>query len=281
MANKTLRNNNFESKIKRSAKFLRKNYIISIFLACILFVGFIVVAKSVVSKTTYVYVKVKVGQGYWWVSSARPNIWYVNSIKKGDIAKDLLGNNIAQILNKRYYRYYSGDQYDAYLTLKLKAGYNKRTNQYTYDRSILSVASPIDVQFPQVDVSGVVISLSTKPFDEKEYEKTIYLSKRYAFPWEFEAINVGDSTFDGEDEIFKILDKQNIETSNITTDVYGTSNPTITEPKMYITVKAMVKLKKIGDQWILGEDQVISLGRNISISTPNLEFDGYLVSKIE
>ena len=266
---------------KKLLKFLRKNYFIVVILFCIFFVGGVIVSKSLFSKPTYVYVKVKVGQGLWWANTAKPPIWYVNSINVGDASLDLLGQEDAKILSKKYYRWYGGDQFDIYLTILVKVGLNKKTGEYSFDRSALSVGSPIDIQFPKEEVTGTVIALSRQPFEEKLVEKVIYLSKRGAQPWELDAIKIGDYFFNGKDRIFEVLDKSGIELTNLTWDSFGNNTQNITENSKYITVKAKIKVQQVNGQWILGEDQVITAGRVLNISTPNFVFDSYTVSRIE
>jgi len=268
-------------KLKKTMRFLRKNYIITIFIVCILFVGVVVVARSYLSKPTYVYVKVKVGQGLWWVTTGKPSIWLVDAIKKEDVSRNLLGNPTAEILSTRYYRWYASDQYDIYMTLRLKVSMNSKTGGYVYNRSTLSVGSPIELQFPKEEVTGTVIELDKNRIEEKLVEKTIYLVKKYAYPWEFDNIKIGDKFFDGENTIFKIIDKQNqqnMEGFSFNSPYAGAS---LAEPTNYITVKATALLKNKLGQWVIGEDQIIVPGKVISISTPNFVFDSYVVSRVE
>jgi len=261
----------------------RKRYFFIIFTLCILLVGGVILYKSLYAKPTYVYAKIKVGQGLWWAVTTRPAIWYVNAIKKGDIATDLLGRTEAKVLSKRYYRWYAYDQYDVFLDVQLKANVNKKTNEYYFNRAALSVGSPIEMQFASESITGTVTALSLRPFDNKLVEKTVYITKKYANPWEYDAIQVGDKTFDGEDVVFEVLEKTTAPSNGFS---YGTSysvnvGSSVLEPSNYVAIKAKVKLKKIEDQWVLGEDQIVSAGRNLNIATPNFVFDNFIVSKIE
>ncbi len=269
------------AKRKKLFPFIKKNYFLVIFGFCMLFVGVVAFGKLFISKPTYIYVKIKVGQGLWWATTAKPSIWYIKSIKEGDVAKSLLGSVTAQVLSKRYYRYYGGDQYDMYMTLKLKADYNKNNGAYSFNRSVISISSPIDIQFPTVDITGTVTDLSKNSFEDKYYEKIITLSKRNAFPWEFEAIKTGDKYFDGESTIFEVLEKNANDSGTIVADKLGNLNVNNNDPTKNITVMAKVMLRKINDQWILGEDQLVSPGRTLSISTTNFVFDAYIVSSIQ
>lgn len=275
---------NFRKSIKWHLKKIRSgnaNYLFSIFAAIIIFVILVVIYKIIFSKQTYIYAKIKVGQGFWWASTAKPAVWYVDSIKEGDTAKDFLGRAEATVIEKRYYHFYTSDSFDIYLTLKLKVSYNKNSNSYKFNRSDLTVSSPIDIQFPKTDITGTVIALSSQPPQEKLHDKILYLTKRNAYPWEFDAIHIGDNYFDGKDNILEIIDKSALGTQTLTSDSFGNATPNLTEHSKYITVKVKAKLKRSHGQWVLGEDQLIIPGKNFNLSTPDFVFDNYTVSKIE
>lgn len=269
------------SRQKKVFIFFRKNYIITIFIACILFVGVVSFSRLFLAKPTYIYVKVKVGQGLWWANTAKASIWHNDAINKGDIMRGITGNPQAIILGKRYYRWYTSDQYDVYINLKLKVTQNSKTGEYTFNRSSVSIGAPIELQFPKEYITGTVIGMSDSSFEEVYTDKIIYLTKRNALPWEYDAIQIGDNFFDGEDSVFKVTGKEAKETTNISADSYGNSSPEITEEKNYITIKAQVKLRKTGGQWVMGEDQLVVPGRPINISTPNFVYSDYIISKIE
>ena len=267
--------------IKKIIKFSLDNYFISIFIACILFVGVVSVYKLFFARSTYVYAKIKMGQGLWWANTVRPSIWFVQNIKKGDIQTDLTGKPIAEILEIRYYPYYGSSQFDTYITLHLKVSGNKKTGKYNFQRSTIGVGSPIDLEFPSAQFSGTVIEMSDNPIKNNFVEKNIILIKRNAYPWEYDAIKVGDAFFDGQDTVFKVIDKQATDTSSLTSDNYGNSSSSTTEGKKYITVKAKIKCKLMDNQLVYGEDQIINLGKTFNVSTSNFTFSDYQVSGIE
>lgn len=268
--------------LKKIIKFSLDNYFISIFLACILFVGFISVYKLFFSKSTYVYAKVKMGQGLWWASTAKPPIWFVESLKKGDVQTNLTGSPIAEIQSIHYYPWYGAtNQYDIYLTLKLKVNGNPKTGKFNFNRSTIGVGSPIDLEFPSVQISGTVIQLSTKPFEEKFITKTITLTKKNVYPWEYETIRVGDTYFDGQQTVFTVLDKKSTDISVQAPDIYGNSTDLTLDLKKYIVVRAKIKVQEKNNQFIFGEEQVINPGKIINISTSNFTFSEYVVGGIE
>lgn len=260
--------------------FQGRNYLIILLFLILFLVAVIIVAKSFLTTPTYIYAKVKVGQGLWWANTSKPPIWYVNSMVEGDEARNLLGSFNAKILSKRYYHYYGSDQFDIYLVVKLKATHS-RNGEYSFNRSTISVGSPIEMQFPKVDITGSVIDLSLEPISDKLETKTIYFSKRNAYPWELSAIHVGDKYFDGKDIIFEVEDVSGIDTTNLSSDVFGNSTASISEPTKYIAVKAKAKMKQVNGQWILGEDHLIIPGKVINIDTSNFSFDNYIVISVQ
>lgn len=272
---------------KKLLRFALNNYLISIFIACILFVGFVSAFKLFFTKPTYVYARVKVGQGLWWASTQRPSWWFVQAIKPGIAQKDLVGKPIAQILTVRYYPWYSSGQYDVYVDLKLKVTANKRTGEYSFNRSTIGTGSPIDLEFPSTQFSGTITKLNSTLFDEKYVTKTITLTKQYAYPWEYDQIKVGDSYFDGKDTVFTVLDKSQTDTNQYlpteSSSGYPQSvvNSSQTIARKYVTVKAEIKVKKLDNQLIFGEEQIIAPGKTISISTPNFTFSDFIVSQIQ
>lgn len=267
-------------------KFIKNNPFVYVFVAAVFFVIVVVAYKVAFSKPTYIYAKVKMGQGLWWASTAKSPIWFVNSIKKGDVATDLLGNPIAVITSLRYYPWYTSNQYDVYMNLELKVTESKKTGTYSFNRSTIGVGSPIDLQFPGSQFSGTIIDLSTKPIVDQYVTKTIYMTKKYAYPWEYSAINIGDKYVDGEDTVFEIIDKSTTDSS----DVYTTEqsqvqmpvvNPSTYDTRKYIIVKAKIKVKPIDGQFIYGEEQIVAPGRFLNVLTKNYSFTDYMISDVQ
>jgi len=258
------------------------------YLLFLLIPAFVVAAaffKTVSARPTYIFAKVKISQGLWWASSNKPNVWFPDSIKKGDIETNFLGQPIAEILEVRYYTYVSEntpyeDKFDIYLTVKLAADFNKRSQKAIFKRSALSVGSPIELNFPTSSITGTLIEMSPEEFNEVYSKKIVYLTKRFAFPWEFEAIKVGDTYFDGSEEVFKVLGKEASNTAIISADPFGNLSPSFSEPTRYITVKAEIKVKEKGGRLIFGEEKIIVPGTLISITTSRFSFQDFVVSKV-
>ncbi len=270
-------------------KNLKKNKYFSIitllFIAVTVLVTSTALVKTATSESDYIYAKVKISQGFWWASTQSPNVWFINSLKAGDTEYGLLGKPIAEVLELRYYPTISFPkyraQYDIFLTLKLAVNVNTKTQKYVFKRSTIGVGSPIELEFPSAQITGSVIEISEAPSKNRLVEKDIILTKKQGFPWEVEAIKIGDEQFDGEEVVFKITAKQALATSLIDINPYGNINLGLKDPRRYITVRGKIKVREKGDLLIFGEEQVVAPGAELSLATKNFVFDQFLVQEIK
>lgn len=260
----------------------KRNSFITTLTICIVLVGIIGSYKLFLSKPTHVYVKVKVGQGLWWANTMRPNTWFVEAIKQAKEEVDLTGQPIAQIQGIRYYRWWGGGQYDTYITVKLRVSKLGKTGKYNFKRATIGVGAPIDFEFPNVQFSGTIMRLSEKPLVEEYIEKTVYMTKKYAYLWEYDAMQVGDTYFDGKDTVFTLLEKQLSDTNEVVkSDTGGLVNSQQAEQRKYILLKAKVKVREENDQLIFGEEQIVTQGNGLYVVTPRFGYNEYVVAKVE
>ena len=75
--------------IGKTYKFFLDNWFLSIFFACIAFVGIISFYKLFVKKENFVYARVKMSQGLWWASTQRPPSWLAFSLRPGMVEKEI------------------------------------------------------------------------------------------------------------------------------------------------------------------------------------------------
>jgi len=279
---------NFYSKIyhtmkktlKKIIRFLIDNYFLSIFFACVAFVALVSIYKLFFVKPTYVYVKVKVGQGLWWASTQKPSIWFVKNFKKGDQELNLNGRPIAEILSVRYYPWWGSNQYDVYLIMKLKVK-KMSSGKYNFKRSTIGVGAPVDFEFPKVQFSGTITELSEKSIKESYREKIIIITKRNANPWEYDSIKIGDFYFDGQEKVAEVLEKNASNTQTLVSDTLGNYPDITPEQRKYIFVKLKLKGKIKDNQFVFGEEQIIAPGKTINLATQNFQFQDYLVAKVD
>jgi len=222
------------------------------------------------------------GQGLWWASTQRPSMWYVDAIRQAKTEKDLTGKPIVEVQDVTFYPLAYSGQFDIYITAKLKVSKLGGGGKYNFKRSTIGVGSPIDFEFSSVQYSGTIIDLSTQPINPQYVEKTIYLTKKFAYPWEYDAIQVGDFLNNGKEKVFEIVDKSFSDNNDVVTTEFGKLyNLGVTEQRKYIVVKAKIKVAVTDGQFVFEEEQVIAPGRYINTSTPHFAFTDFVISKVE
>ena len=266
-----------------AARKKRKNIpiVTLLFIIVPVFVIIIALIKVATKETQYVYARVKVSQGFWWGSSTKPPVWFTGAIKKEEVEYNFLGKPAAEIMQVKYYPAGSppdADAFHVYFVAKLDADYNNKTQQYVYKRNILAVGSPIEITTQSANITGTVIGISKQEFDDKYEEKIVTLTKKLGYPWEYDAIKIGDKYHDGEEVVFEVLTKHHVPTSTITNDVYGNIVP---QQMDYISIKAKIKVKVKNGQFLFGEEKLLTPGTEMNVSLENFGFNRFFVSKIE
>lgn len=271
-------------RISRVFSWAQKNIFISLIVVSVFIVGIVLIFKLFSSESEYVYAKVKVSQGLWWANTSRPSMWYVQALKKGSVEMGLSGEPIAEVLSVRYYTWYGRDQFDVYMTIKIAASKKETTNTYSFKRSNVAIAAPIELDFGTVQVTGTVMDISESPFSDEYIEKTITLTKRFAYPWEFSAIQVGDTYFDGEDTVFEITSKRRVDSaaSYVSTTVdRELYSPLQSDQTSTIEVIGKIKLMQNDNVPTFGPEYTILLGNQLNVSTTKFNFYDYFISSLE
>jgi len=267
---------------KKILRFILRNNLLLLFALAVLLVAGVAAKRLFFDRQTYVYARVKVGQGLWWASTLKPNLWFVRALQEAQSEKDYSGNTEAEIQRIIYYQYSGSSTYDVYLDMKLEVSKLDKAGKYSFKRSTIGVAAPVDFEFNNIQFSGTIIKLSERPLPREQYTvKTVTLTKRNAFPWEYDAIRVGDIAHNGEVGVLEVLGKDSIDTATITQDAYGNLVPAANTPGKYITVVMKMKGKMVNDTFVFGEEQVIAPGKDLSLGTRNFIFSNFVVTKVE
>jgi hypothetical protein len=255
-------------------KFVKNNILVTAFISIIATIVLITFFMLFFDKSDqFIYARIKVSQGYWWATTTKPKNWYTKSIKKGLKQTNFLGNPTAEIVSVYYYPN-QPNSFNTYLDVKLKA--NKEDNKYYFNRSQIGISSPIDLEFPGLNISGTIIQLSDSEFKNDDITKVIQLEKELASPWEYNQIQIGDSYSNGNTKVFEIKDKTIISNKPASLNSFGQ----IAVNKQHILVTAEIKLKKVKGNYIFGEEQIVRLNQPLEIATSNFYFDNYVITSL-
>ncbi len=251
----------------------QRNLVITIIVLVLFIVGIIVFFKLIIGKKETVYARVKVSQGLWWANTLKPSYWMVSSIKDGDTEMNLTGKPVVEVLEVRSYpvNYNPQGQYDIYLNLKMHVDKNNNIGEYMYKRTPLKIGSAVDFQFTKVAISGTVIELSDKPISYVREKKIISIKKREMKLSDYESIQIGESYFDGEETILKILDKSY---SDSYANYAGVNFPIQTEKPIDIDLTLEVDLRNQNGVYFYN-DIPMKIGRYLYLETATNVLDNY------
>lgn len=271
------------SKASTIMRFIKRYFLYLFFVGCLGFVSLIFLYKFFHTKPTYLYARVKVGQGLWWANTQKPNIWLVKGIERAKESKDLSGKPSVQVLDVVYYPYAvypATGQYDVYVTVKLKVTPLRNKDTYNFNREIIGIGSPIYLEFPNVQFAGTVTMMSMTPFTERYVTKTVYLTKRSPLPWEYDQIRIGDIQTNGKQTVLEVLDKfYNGEMTGTSTLSQGwLVNTNIN----LFTVKVRLLVKEMNGQYIFGEEQIVAPSKYLmGAGTKQFTFNDYYITMVE
>ncbi len=268
-------------RLRKILSFAKKNYLLSFFIALILlFISFLLY-KSLFSASNFVYVKVKIEQGYY---VGKPSVWIINALD--DAKKTSANSGNVQLISEEHYPNWQPDQIDIYIVAKLPANYNRNTGEYSYNHSTLSIGSPIQLHMKNLDINGTIIDLNSQPFSYKYVYKTVYLVDKGGytkdFPYMYNGINIGDKYFDGTNTVLEVLDKsleKNILAvqNNLNGQVYEQTVDTTQN----VVIKARVRVKQTDKEYTYGEIYEVKNNNPIPFSTNNYFLSDFVIRNIE
>ena len=255
-----------------------------LFLSIIFFIfcfGFLGAFKHSLQQPQTVYVTLKLGQGYWWINTPNPPIPLIESLKPNSQAKDLLGHTIATINQVQTFPTLKDGKIinNVYVQLKLKV--TQRNQSYYFDRNKVKIGEPITIEFPNLSLTGSVISLTqTKPKTNLQTFK-IKLIKQLSFPEEFEQIKIGDSFIQNQNTLFTITHKSCKPTHHIARDSYGNVTPNTIIDLCFLELEGLIQLTPSSLGYVFGQETIVKPGSLITLSTNNSYLINYIVTSLQ
>ena len=229
-------------------------------------------------KSQYITVKIKVTEKNILYANSNPPSWFVYLLKTGMQEKDGLGRISAEILDVYSYDIFPETK-AAYLTLKLRTTYNKRTKEYKYKGRVVSVGEGVRTNFQQVLLEGLIVEVEdlAPPFEESFLEVECQLMD-LAF-WETtgvdsfigEAISVGDKIYDSSGNVMaEVLEKKVLPAKKNTFDDRGNVYQRFDPRKKDIYLKLRLKIKKINNEYYFFDDVGVKVGKTLPLNFENI-----------
>lgn len=218
------------------------------------------------------------------IFSNNVTIFQAQSLATGDIEKDSSGKKIAEITDVQIYDTSNPEAVaankDIFLTVRLLVDINPRSGELEYKNKIIKVGSPIELRFDKGLVTGRIGQLQG---EEQKIETKLVTFKLYdQWPWFAESIKEGSSEKDRDGKNNVEVISKKVESAEVTTTTQSGQTILTKDPrKVDITIKAKIKIQKIGDELIFRQDEKIAIGGVISFTVGNTKILDANIVEIE
>lgn len=158
-----------------------------------------------------IYVDVFSPSPEWTEDSYPLSRWQTGALKKGDAQYNSFGQKIAEVMDVYRTPWNGGKQEYMFVTLRLKATYNKNVKTYSFNGNPLLFGNDFLLEANNASLEGKVINIY-KTVEEKNskitYKKALVTVKyRYQEPWVAEKLLNKNELYDSSGQLmFKILD---------------------------------------------------------------------------
>lgn len=202
-----------------------------------------------------------------WLDSGSPKGLPAQAVKVGMKEYDMLGRVVAEVVRvtsfdqPRNESYYTNKK-TVYVTLRMRASYNKKKNQYRYEGSILQIGDWVRFSVQSTMINGLIVNVPAKdrpepvwvtvkaqlksegPFIYEPFYETTGVDKATA-----DAIRVGDTAKDSEGNILaEILGKQVTASTITASDYFGNVFLRPHPRKVDVLLTVRIATQKVEDQ---------------------------------
>jgi len=250
--------------------------LVSLFVLGLVFFAYIFFRKS-----SYIAVTVKVGEDNIryepWVQETGTRVWFSQLFYQGMRETDGLGRTMAELSSLRSYDTLPSRK-AVYLTLSIRAVYNRASNQYTFKGKPLVVGSPIKLYLDRLLVEGLVTSVEgvNDPRERQELiveaklkeENPSFLETSGVENYIAEALTVGQRIMDSDGNVaIEIISKKSENAKRLVTTSDGRviiqTSPL--RKDIYLTLK--INALKLGGRYYLFDDTPVLIGASIPLNT--------------
>jgi len=256
----------------------------------------IVFVLFIFQKKTYITTDLFISGGEWWWMTADPPYWLSNPVIQGAAEYDITGKKIVEILHVEKF-----DQQNRKLMIvkaRLLVTKNLRTKKYRFKQTPLEIGATIAISPGNIEMYANVMGIDGVQDLSPQETETIVARWYNVFPWQADAIHIGDSVKDGSgNEVARIINKEvSIAEKTIVTEnnqsLYGTQSNYGTQSKQTgqlillrsdplrrdVTLTISLKVRHVDSQKYFGVIQNVKIGEPLYISLPDIFINPIIVS---
>ena len=169
----------------------------------ILLICVAVFAKTTFVKDTYINVELLVSGGEWWWDTSHPPYWLGDPIVEGAAEYTIQGKKQIELLEVQ--KFNEGNRKTIYIRAKLLATINKWTKKYRYKQTPLEIGSTLLLAPNNIQLYANVIGIQGISPERKHKKRTVTLKWYNVYPWQADAISVGDKMVSSENDVWATI----------------------------------------------------------------------------
>lgn len=241
-------------------------------------------------KKTYITTDLYISGGEWWWVTADTPYWLSNPVVQGAAEYDITGKKIVEILRVEKF-----DQQNRKLMIvraRLLVTRNLRTKKYRFKQTPLEIGATIAISPGNIEMYANVMGIDGVQDLSPQETETIVTRWYNVFPWQADAIHIGDSMKDGAgNEVARVINKEVVIAEKTTVIennqfVYGVppkqtgqlvllrSDPL----RRDVTLTLELKVRRVDNQKYFGVLQNVKIGEAIYISLPDIFINPVVVA---
>lgn len=212
--------------------------------------------------------------------------WLTEYLQPGMQEKDALGRKVIEVKDVEYYPT-NGDSQVTYVTLNVRAVYNKRMNQYSYNGNPILVGSYQELRLQGVRLTGVVHAVGDQHLvsEKRVFRVRGYIDPRMHSDWESaESLSDGVKNYIAD----KVQDDAEIKDSHgnvfvrIEEVIKRTATRTVVRPagitrypdtqSQRVELTVDIVAEKIGEKFFFKKEQPLIVGYSINFDFPMINF---------
>jgi hypothetical protein len=220
--------------------------------------------KQVVLKDTYITVELLASGGEWWWGTPPPYYWLYPRLVKGAKEYDVLKKPVVEILDIVYQG--QDNRKIAWMKARIKVKKNYRTETYTFKQQLVQVGKTITIVPNNVSVVAQVIGIEGQESLWNPEQVVVYGRLLKVRQWVADAIVVGDTMKDNEENVVAVVLEKKVEQAEIVTETWLGEPLLRRDPLEFdVTVKMRIRAQRDGDMLYFNFYQPVQPGQEIDV----------------
>ncbi len=286
--------------LQTKLSFLKKYSILDIIALVIFFTILFILAIFFLRKTEYTYITLRSSISDTLIKRqyAQTPSWYIQNIQVGMQEKNEVGQVINEVTDILYYPTNDDDK-TLYITLKVRAVYNKNSKQYSYNGMPLLIGSLQEFKLNNIKVRGIIQAIGKQKKETQVFKVKGELENKYNenYSYKYDE-NLALQGFANQPTaithqglpsyLYTKITKDNLTLSdNHNQLIFKVTNiklmPAYSEyvglnavkhsfdpERKKVFLEALVLATKVNNEWLFREQDHLQLGNQVYIHTPLL-----------